>query len=292
MKNKINIIIGPTASGKTSYSIDLAHKIDGEIINFDSMQVYKEIPIISAQPTRNERKGINHHLFGSISINEKFSVATWLYLAIDCISKIKSSGKTPILVGGTGMYAKALIEGLAPTPKISSLTKNKVLDYKKNLDTNGLYNLLGKLDSKSCIGINNNDSQRITRALEIFLETGQSLKDLQRKSSPHKFNREDFHIIKIEKPRDVIYQNINYRFEQMISNGAIEEANIVFNKFQNIDYPKAIGLIELIDYLKGDITISEAVKKSQQLSRNYAKRQITWMNHQIDKYDEVINSAS
>jgi len=295
MKDKINIIFGPTASGKTQYSLDLAKKLDGEIVNFDSMQVYKEIPIISAQPTMEERSRLKHHLFGIISLSDTFSVANWLKLSIDAIEQIKSEGKTPILVGGTGMYIKALMEGLAKTPRISSATKEKVHNYRQNLSTNELHAILKDIDVKSAKNISINDSQRIIRALEIFFETGRSLKEWQDKASSlldQKLTREDFHIIKIEKPRAIVYENINARFEHMISNGAIDEANIALNTFGNINYPKAIGLLELMSYIKGDITLKDAISNAQQLSRNYAKRQITWMNHQINYYNEVTNLAS
>jgi tRNA dimethylallyltransferase len=287
MKNKINIIFGTTASGKTKLGIELAKKLDGIVINYDSMQVYKEIPIISAQPTKEEQDGVAHLLFGYVSCVESYSVGRWLDDAIPLIKKTLSENKTPILVGGTGMYVKNLIDGMPKIPEISTKTKAVVAEWKKALTSLELHEKLYELDPITANQLNPNDSQRIQRALKVVIDTGKSLSAWQ-KQNESVFPRDLFHIIKIEKPREQIYKNIDLRFIQMIEAGAVDEVSKLYNKFGNSEYPRACGLYELISYLNGDITLQEAISKSQQISRNYAKRQATWMNHQIEA-DKVIN---
>ena len=281
MKNKINIIFGTTASGKTKLGIELAKKLDGVVINYDSMQVYKEIPIISAQPTDEEKDGVEHLLFGYVSCVESYSVGRWLDDAIPLIEKKLSENKTPILVGGTGMYVKNLIDGMPKIPSISVETKKLLAEWKKFMSSIELHEKLLELDPFMADQLNPNDLQRIQRALEVIIDTGKSLAVWQNQSAEAYFPKELFHIIKIEKPREQIYQNIDLRFLEMIKAGAVDEVLKLYNQFGNIEYPRACGLYEIIAYINGDITLQEAIEKSQQISRNYAKRQTTWMNHQI-----------
>ncbi len=281
MKNKINIIFGATASGKTKLGIDLAKKLDGVVVNYDSMQIYKEIPIITAQPSESEKDGVEHLLFGHISCDQKYSVGKWLGEAVPLIKEIINNKKTPILVGGTGMYIKTLMDGLPAIPDISLDIKSKVSSWKKVLTTKELHDKLEEYDPAIAGKLNINDSQRIQRALEVFLQTGKSLLVWQKEDNATYFPNEIFNIIKVEKPREVIYENIDKRFLQMIEMGVVDEVRAVYNKYGNVGYPKACGLYEIISYLNGDITLNEAIARSQQISRNYAKRQITWMNHQV-----------
>lgn len=289
MKNKINIIFGTTASGKTKLGIGLAKKLDGVVINYDSMQVYKEIPIISAQPTEEEQDGVKHLLFGYVSCTESYSVGRWLDDAIPLIKKILFENKTPILVGGTGMYVKNLIDGMPKIPPISAKTKSIVAEWKKFMSSSELHEKLFELDPIVADQLNPNDSQRIQRALEVVIDTEKSLSKWQKEDCAPFFPKELFHIIKIEKPREQVYKNIDLRFLQMIEAGAVDEVSKLYNKFGNIEYPRACGLYEIISYLNGDITLQEAISKSQQISRNYAKRQTTWMKHQV-VCDELVSS--
>lgn len=282
MKGKIIVITGTTASGKTAYSIDFARKLHGEIINCDSMQIYKEIPILSAQPTKNEKVDVPHHLFGFISLSEKFSVGHWLELAMKKITEIQDRGKVPVFVGGTGLYIKALIKGITKTPKISEKTKQEVESI------NNPYEKLTELDPKYAIRLNQNDSVRIKRALEVYIETGKSLFDLHEQENIHKYRRDDFYLIQIQRPRETVYKNINQRFLDMADMGAIEEVKVAYKKLGDINYPKAHGLSEIIQYLNGNMEYDVMVSKSQQNVRNYAKRQLTFFRHQFT-FDEVIN---
>jgi tRNA dimethylallyltransferase len=285
MKNKINVILGTTASGKTKYSISLAAKLNGVVINCDSMQVYKEIPILTAQPTPDEKGDIEHRLFGYISCSEHYSVGRWLEDVVPVIKEVIERGKTPILVGGTGMYVKTLMDGISPTPSISIDTKKQV----KSLSRDLLHKRLEKLDPVTSKKLKPNDHQRIIRALEVFIETGKSLSDWQSNEQPEIFfSKGQFYTIKIERPRETIYENIDKRFLDMVNDGVVDEVSRVYRQFGNIVYPKAHGLPEIISYLNGNITLDEAILLAQRNTRHYAKRQTTWMNHQV-VFDKTIN---
>ncbi len=281
MKNKINILFGTTASGKTKLGIELAKKLDGVVINYDSMQVYKEIPIISAQPTHIEQDGVEHRLFGHVSCIEKYSVGRWLEDAIPIISNLLKSGKTPILVGGTGLYVKSLMDGMSNIPSISDKTKTIVSAFHKYLTPMEIHEKLFEFDPVMADQLNVKDTQRVQRALEVIIETGRSLSYWHKEILKPPFPRDLFHTICIQKPREQIYNNIDIRFLEMIKLGAIDEVANLYKEFGKIAYPKACGLYEIISYINGDITLKEAISKAQQSSRNYAKRQITWMNHQV-----------
>lgn len=276
MIGKINIITGATATGKTAYAITLANELNGIIINADSMQVYKEIPILTAQPSLDERNAAEHRLYGYISCNEHFSVGIWLEKAVSQIKDIISIGKTPILVGGTGMYLKSLIDGISSIPSISTETKKRVLEY------NNLHKVLSKSDPETAALLKPNDSQRILRALEVFEETGFSLSEWKKKPITPFFPRNNFNLIHVTLDREILYEKINKRFIKMLEAGAIEEVENLYKKFGDINYPKANGIHEILSFLKGESSKDTMIAKTQQSSRNYAKRQLTFMRNQFD----------
>lgn len=283
MRGKINIIFGATASGKTALAVKLAHELDGEVINADSIQIYAEIPIISAQPTIEEREGIPHHLFGHISVFEKYSVARFIEEATAAIKDVISCGKTPILVGGTGMYLKALVDGMPEMPDIGDETMAVV----NAMTTPHAYTELQKLDIRMAEKLKLNDTQRIKRALSVIMETGVSLQAFQVGEKRAPFARDKYHIIWLNLDRQVVYDKINRRFAAMVENGALMEVKRVWDVANGRAMPKAHGLYELHEYLLGNISISEAISRTQQLSRNYAKRQLTWASNQFE-FDEVL----
>lgn len=287
MKEKTNILLGTTASGKTKYAIELAKVVNGVIINCDSIQVYKEIPILTAQPTQEEQQDIPHKLYGVIKCGEEFNVARWIELVVKEIKQVRATGKTPILVGGTGMYIKLLLEGISPIPKISSSTKALVEEYKVKYSQKQLYELLMQLDSKTAKNLKLNDRQRVQRALEVILETRKPLLEWQELKEAPPFPREDYYLMRIIRTRDVIYKAIDKRFLEMVENGVIDEVKTLYNNMGEKNLPRAHGLPELISYLKGEISLERAIQKSQQITRNYAKRQTTWFNNQL-LFDQVI----
>ena len=287
MQKKIYIICGPTASGKSAYAIKLATELDGEIINADSMQVYRGLEIITSQPSAIDRQYVPHHLYGIIPANHDYSVGIWLQQAIGQINDILAIGKTPILVGGTGMYISSLVYGIAKIPDVSPEIRDEI--YQK-LQTNGsteLHKQLAVVDPALASRLSPNDPQRISRGLEVYQQTGRPLSEWQKQKNGN-FSKEQFHIIFINPAREILYNNINQRFIEMINNGLLDEIKSIIHNYDPEVLPKAIGLIPMISYLNDYMTLDEAINISQQLTRNYAKRQVTWFKNQLT-YDDVIS---
>ena len=214
-KSKIILISGPTASGKSNFSIKLAKKINGEIINADSMQVYKELKILSARPNPKDYKKIKHHLYGFHSVKKNFSTGEWLKFAIKKIKEVRKRKKTPIFVGGTGLYFKALTDGLVSIPNIPVRYRNKIRDLHKSLGQKRFYQKLIKLDPNSKEKINPTDAQRSIRAYEVKQFTKKSLNDWFQNTKSY-FEKEDFFKIYINYPREELIQRISKRAEEMI----------------------------------------------------------------------------
>ena len=277
LKSKIILISGPTASGKSDFSIKLAKKINGEIINADSMQVYKELKILSARPFLKDYKKIKHHLYGFHSVKNNFSTGDWLKIAIKKIKEVRKRNKTPIFVGGTGLYFKALTDGLASIPNIPIKFRNKIRILHKNLGQKKFYQKLIKLDPNSKGKINSTDSQRSIRAYEVKQYTKKSLHDWFQNTQSY-FEKEDFFKIYIDYPREELIQRISKRAEQMIEIGAINEVKrfIKLKVRKDKSVNKAIGISEIKEYLEKRKDIGEVIEKISIKTRQYAKRQSTW----------------
>jgi tRNA dimethylallyltransferase len=277
LKSKIILISGPTASGKSNFSIKLAKKIKGEIINADSMQVYKELKILSARPDPKDYQKIKHHLYGFNSVKNNFSTGDWLKYAIKKIKELKIKKKIPIFVGGTGLYFKALTDGLVNIPNIPIRFRNKVRAMHKNLGQKKFYQKLLKLDPNSEYRINPTDSQRSIRAFEVKQFTKKSLHDWF-KNTTSNFDKDDFFKIYIDFPRDDLIQRIDKRTEQMINIGAIKEVKrfIKLKVRKDKSVNKAIGISEIKDYLQEKIDLNDVIEKISIKTRQYAKRQSTW----------------
>ena len=276
-RSKIVLIYGPTASGKSSFAIKLAKKINGEIINADSMQVYKELKILSARPFQKDYQKIKHHLYGFISARNNFSTGDWLKLVKKKISDIKKDKKTPILVGGTGLYFKALTDGLVNIPNIPFKFRLKIRTLHKKLGPKKFFSNLIKLDPLSKNRINPSDTQRAIRAYEVKSYTKKSIY-LWFKNTKSNYERDDFYKIYLDYPRIDLLKRINTRAEKMIKNGAILEVK----RFIKLKVPrdktasKAIGIEEIRDYINKKIQISGVIEKISVKTRQYAKRQSTW----------------
>ena len=277
LKSKIILISGPTASGKSNFSIKLAKKINGEIINADSMQVYKELKILSARPDPKDYKKIKHHLYGFHNVKNNFSTGDWLKQAIKKIKEVKKRKKTPIFVGGTGLYFKALIDGLVRIPNIPVRSRNKIRALHNDLGQKKFYQKLLKLDPKSKDKINPTDAQRSIRAYEVKQFTKKSLHDWF-KNTKSFFNKDEFFKIYIDFPRAKLIQRISKRTERMIKIGAIKEVKR-FNKLKvkkDKSVNKAIGINEIREYLHDKKNLSDVIEKISIKTRQYAKRQSTW----------------
>ena len=277
LKSKIILISGPTASGKSKFSIKLAKKIKGEIINADSMQVYKELKILSARPYPKDYQKIKHHLYGFHSVKNNFSTGDWLKNAIKKIKELKGRKKTPIFVGGTGLYFKALTDGLVSIPNIPIRFRNRIRDLHKNLGQKKFYQKLIELDQKSKGKINPTDVQRSIRAYEVKKFTKKSLHDWF-KNTKSSFKEDDFFKIYIDYPREDLVQRINKRSEHMVKTGAINEVErflkLKIKKDKSVN--KAIGINELREYLEKRIKLTDVIEKISIKTRQYAKRQSTW----------------
>ena len=276
-KSKIILVSGPTASGKSNFSIKLAKKINGEIINADSMQVYKELKILSARPNPKDHQKIKHHLYGFHNVRNNFSTGDWLKFAIKKIEEVTKRKKTPIFVGGTGLYFKALTEGLVSIPNIPIRFRNKIRTLHKTLGQKRFYQKLIRLDPNSKEKINPTDVQRSIRAYEVKEFTKKSLHEWFENTKSY-FDKDDFYKIYIDYPRVELIQRINKRTEQMIKIGAINEVKrflkLKVKKDKSVN--KAIGIHEIKDYLEKRNDMSDVIEKISIKTRQYAKRQSTW----------------
>ncbi len=288
MKEKILIISGPTASGKSSLALGIAKEVNSVIINSDSIQLYKELPILSSQPSKNDLLQNKHVLYSILSHKEDSSVNNWLSLAIKEIDKALKNNKLPILVGGTGLYLSKLIDGINEVPEIKKEAKEYCLDIFLRLGKDGLIKELLSLGDKE-YKVLALDKQRLMRRLEVLKQTGKILCYWQDQPIKKYYDDSLFVHVNVNLDRDLLYKNCNDRFELMLKNGAIQEVKnfLGLNVENNLPIAKTIGLSEIRDYLRGDIDKDEMVRRSSQKTRNYAKRQLTWFRNQFKNNVEV-----
>ena len=285
LKSKIILISGPTASGKSNFAIKLAKKVNGEIINADSMQIYKELKILSARPDPKNYQKIKHHLYGFHNVKKKFSTGDWLKLAIKKINEVKKRKKVPVFVGGTGLYYKALSEGLVNIPNIPIRFRNKIrLDHKK-LGQKKFYQKLLKLDIISKNKINPTDVQRTIRAYEVKKFTNKSLHDWFKDTKPF-FEEGNFFKIYIDFPREELIKRISKRTSLMMKLGAINEVKrfIKLKVKKDKSVNKAIGVGEIKEYLNNEKDLKEIIEKISIKTRQYAKRQNTWARSNMSNW--------
>lgn len=276
-KPKVIVICGPTASGKTALSIELAKKIDGEIISCDSMQIYKDMNIGTAKVTKEEMQGIRHYMIDFVSPDTRYSVADYKNDAEKAIETIINKGKIPIIVGGTGLYVDSLIYGIEyPEIKFDEEYRRRL---EKEADEKGLeflYNKAKEIDKQAMQKISPNDKKRIIRVLEIYHATGKT-KTEQEIESRKKEIKYEYKVFAINMNREKLYERINIRVDKMIENGLIEEVENLKKKYDH--FPTAmqgLGYKEVVEYLQNQITRDEMIEKIKQESRRYAKRQLTW----------------
>jgi len=288
LKSKIILIYGPTASGKSEFAVKLAKKINGEIINADSMQVYKELKILSARPSQKDYKKINHHLYGFQSVKKNFSTGEWLNLVNEKIQNVKKRKNVPILVGGTGLYFKALIDGLVNIPNIPIKFRKKIRSLHRKIGSKKFYSNLIKLDPLVKNHVNPSDTQRSIRAYEVKLFTKKSIYDWF-KSTKSNYEQKDFYKIYIDFPRNELLNRISLRSQDMIEKGAISEVkNFIKLKVRMDKSPnKAIGIKEIKEYLNKKININDVIEKISIKTRQYAKRQTTWGRGNMQNWNKM-----
>ena len=290
-QSKIILISGPTASGKSKFAVKIAKKIQGEIINSDSMQVYKKLKILTARPNKQEQKNIKHHLYGVVDLNKEFSTGQWLELAIKRIKNIKKKKKIPILVGGTGLYFQSLINGLVKIPEIPLKFRNKIRLMSKREGQKKFYKKLLKLDPNIKDKFDPNDTQRSIRAYEIKSYTNISMYDWLTKTKSE-FKDSDFLKLHIETNREKLIERINLRTSDMINEGAANEVKkfLKLKIKKNLSVNKVIGVTELTQYLNREITLEEAKELILIKTRQYAKRQATWARTRMISWIKIDQS--
>jgi tRNA dimethylallyltransferase len=278
MKPKIIVIAGPTASGKTSLSIELAKKINGEIVSCDSMQIYKDMDIGTAKVTSEEAQGIKHYLVDFVSPDTRYTVNDFKHDAEKSIEEILSKGKTPIVVGGTGLYLNSLIYGIEyQDMEFDEEYRN---DLMKQAETeeglSKLYDKACKIDSKAMKSISSNDKKRIIRVLEIYKATGKTKTEIEALSRKNGI-KYDYHVFITNMERSKLYERINLRVDLMIKQGLVLEVENLIKKYGKFPTAmQAIGYKEVVEYLDKKISYEEMIEKIKQESRHYAKRQLTW----------------
>ena len=288
MRSNIILVAGPTASGKSKFAVNLAKKINGEIINADSMQVYKQLKILTARPNKKDQKKVKHHLYGIIDVKKSFSTGKWLKIATKKINEIRKRKKIPILVGGTGLYFQSLVNGLVKIPNIPINFRNKIRLLQKKIGQKKFYTKLLKIDPKIKNKFDPNDVQRSIRAFEIKTYTKVSMYDWISKTNPI-FNEKLFIKLYIEFDRQKLIERIKKRVNKMIQNGAIQEvakfSKLKIKKDKSIN--KVIGIEEFNNYLNKKITLEQAKELISIKTRQYAKRQSTWARSRMRTWSKI-----
>ena len=288
MSKKLILLAGPTASGKSNLAVQLAKKLNGEIINADSMQIFKEFTVLSSRPTLNQTRKVKHHLYGIITVKKHFSAGDWLKQVKIKINICVKKKKIPIIVGGTGLYFNTITKGISKIPNIDQKTRNKVRNLHKKLGIKKFYNELIKLDPKVKGRILPTDSQRVQRAYEVKLKTKKSLYNWFEKTKSD-FLEFDIRKIFIDIPRDILLNKISMRTEQMFKKKCINEVK----KFNNLKVNKSfsanklIGVQEINDYLKGLTSMEQCKDLINIKTRQYAKRQNTWARGHMKNWNKL-----
>ena len=298
MIKTIFVIAGPTAIGKSKFSLDLANKLNGTIINSDSMQVYENLSILTARPSKEEMKNVDHFLYGYINGSKRYNVEKWCKDASKIIKQNFEKNLTPILVGGTGLYINTLINGIIDMPSIPEEIKIESEKILIKFGKDFLINQIKKIDPNSLNEININDTIRLRRIWEVFETTGKKFSEWKLNENKKFIKNYNFKIILFLPDRKKNYEIVNSRFIKMVNDGALEEVRDLLSNNLNESLPvmRAHGVPEIKKYLENKISLEECVVKGQQVTRNYVKRQHTWWNaskiqifHKFDKFPDEID---
>ena len=290
-EKKVILLAGPTASGKSELAIKLAQHFNGEIINADSMQIYKEISILTYKPRKKDTTIIKHHLYGFNSVKKKFSTGRWIRMALKKIEEQWKNEKTPIVVGGTGLYFKALTDGLVKIPEISNNLRAEIRKLQNKIGQEKFFNKLIKLDPLAKSFVLPSDAQRSMRAYEVKKFTNKSLFEFTKETKSN-FNNSIFKKLFINIPRELLHKKIEKRVEKMFNDGAVDEVKKFYKMKVNEDLSsnKIIGIKEIKYYLQGKITLIAAKELIIQKTRQYAKRQFTWARGHMKSWNMIYSS--
>lgn len=298
MIKTVFVIAGPTAAGKSKFSLDLAKKLNGIIINSDSMQVYKNLSILTARPTTEEMNNVEHSLYGYVDGGKRYNVEKWCKDASKVIEESFEKNTTPILVGGTGLYINTLINGIINIPSIPEEIKIESEKILTKFGKDFLINQIKNIDPDSLNEININDNVRLRRIWEVFETTGKKFSEWKLNENKSFIKNYNFKLILFLPDRKKNYEIVNSRFIKMINRGAIEEVKNLLGENLNESLPvmRAHGVPEIKKYLENETTLEECIVKGQQVTRNYVKRQHTWWNsskleifHKFDKFPDEID---
>ena len=281
-KQRIYAIVGPTASGKTEIGVELALKIGGEIINCDSVQIYKEIQIATAKPSTEEMRGVPHHLIDYVAPEIKYTAADWANDAAAKIIEIEKRGNIPILVGGTGFYLRSLRQPFFESPKTDEKLRQKLSTIKKKKGAEHLYKLLQRIDKLSADKFFPRDYVRVQRALEVYFQTGEKFSEIQPNRAAPPELAERIKIFVLNPPRDKLYEKINERAERHFADGLVEEVKLIRKSGVKDDTNAlgAHGYRRVCEYVRGERSLESAVEQTKQDVRNYAKRQFSWFRRE------------
>lgn len=290
-ENRVIVIAGPTASGKSALAVDVAKFVGGVVVNCDSMQVYKGMPVISACPTPTERADVEHLLFEIYEPSFHGNVVDWLELATHTIKQVWQEGRVPVVVGGTGLYIDNLINGTTPIPETSLKVREHVAQLLQEKGSGFVYQKLKEVDSESAAWLSPNDTTRVRRAYEVWLDTGIKLSEWHQNPMIKKLPEARFFVIKICPAAEELDMRCYQRFDKMMESGALDEVKKLKeqNLPENLPAMKALGVPELMQYLKGKCTLAEAVEDAKLHTRQYAKRQRTWFKNKLAANVELIH---
>lgn len=300
--NKVIVISGPTASGKTALSVELAKRYNGEVVSADSMQIYTDMDIASAKPTLEERQGIPHHLVGFLDSAESFSVADYVRLCDECVRDILGRGKTPIICGGTGLYISSFVDNLVFDDSEQDFEfREEMQKFAEEHGNSALLEKLREVDPETAETLHENNVGRVIRALEVYRTTGHTIsqaKKMSRKTpSPY-----EFVMITLDfENREILHKRINSRVDDMVRRGLVDEARRCFEQPNRPTAAQAIGCKELYPFFRGERSLGECIEELKLRTRQYAKRQLTWFRrdernmHLIigenDELDDVVKKA-
>lgn len=280
----IYAIAGPTCSGKTALAVRLGSQVGGEVVNFDSVQIYKGIQVATAKPSEEEKQGVPHHLIDYVDPNTNYTAADWAADAVKKIEEIEARGRVPVLVGGTGFYLRTLRQPLFDSPKTDAELRERLKAVKETRGAEHLYQMLQRLDPIAAEQLFPNDSVRVMRALEIYFQTGERISEIQpKRGEPPEFAGR-IKLFVLNPPRDELYEKINRRTETHFENGLVHEVEQLLKAGvnENSNALGAHGYRRVCEYLRGTRTLVSAVEQSKQDVRNYAKRQLTWFRREPD----------
>jgi tRNA dimethylallyltransferase len=282
------LIAGPTASGKSGVGLALAAELNGEIVNADSMQVYQDLRIVTARPSEEDEASCPHHLYGQIPAGELFSTGQWLDAVVPVVEEIAARGRVPIVLGGTGLYFRALTEGFVEVPAIPDEVRRQTREEVEAIGSSKAHKLLSDVDARWALKVHENDPQRIARGLEVYRATGRALSDWHDEPVEPALSLPFLKIV-LEPDRDWLYDRINRRFATMVEEGALAEVGELLSLGLPPTLPvmKALGVPELGSHLRGDMGLEEAIALGQTRSRQYAKRQSTWFKQQMIAWNRV-----